>query len=133
MAPGGAKMTAKIEAAPVAELLMGLCRNGWRLERHCGRPLIRLGALRKRQRDQHAAANKPMPHQAPKYPRLPACLDAGRGVQVSRHSPRNASRKGKLCRACDNCTKDRRTSRAAPAAAVKTLRLARLMRGGAFF
>src|SRR6266700_5508849 len=129
MAPGGAKMAAKIEAAPLVGHFTGLCCNRWRLERHCGRPLIRLGALRKRQRDQHAAANKPMPHQAPRYPRLPACPDAGRCVKVSRQSPRNASRKEKLCRACDNCTKDRRTSRAAPAAAVKTLRLARLVRG----
>src|SRR5882724_12722241 len=78
MAPGGAKMTANVETAPV----IGLRRNGRRLERHHWRPFIRLGALRKRQRDQHAAANEPtpnepIPHQAPRYPRLPARPDAG--------------------------------------------------------
>src|SRR4051812_4479444 len=69
MAPGGAKMTADVEAAPV----IGLRRNGRRLERHHRRPFISLGVLCKRQRDQHAAAkeptpNEPMPHQAPRYP-----------------------------------------------------------------
>src|SRR5215470_9995430 len=80
MAPGSAKMSAKIETTPV----IGLCHSGWRLERHC-RPLIRLSAFRKRQRDQHAAANKPVPHQAP------TCARPQRGPLRSR-SP--ASRGG---------------------------------------
>src|SRR5262245_6706796 len=81
MAPGGAKMAAKIETTPV----IGLRHSGWRLERHCGRPLICLSALRKRQRDQHAAANKPVPHHAP------TCARPQRGPLRSR-SP--ASRGG---------------------------------------
>jgi hypothetical protein len=54
-------MTAEVEAAPV----IGLRRNGRRLERHHARPLICLGAFYQRQRDQHAASNEQMPHQAP--------------------------------------------------------------------
>ena len=42
-------MATEIEAAPVMGFLMRLCRNRWRLERHCGRPLIRFGALRQLQ------------------------------------------------------------------------------------
>src|SRR5712671_4108121 len=89
MAPGGAKMTADVETAPV----IGLRRNGRRLERPHRRPFIRLGVLRKRQRDQHAAANEPtpnepMPHQAPRYP---VCLFAPTQAAPSR-SP--ASRRG---------------------------------------
>src|SRR5439155_15345887 len=61
MAPGGAKMATEVEAAPI----IGRRRYGWCLERHDQRPLIGLRAFRKRQRDQHAAANKPVPHQAP--------------------------------------------------------------------
>ena len=82
-------MTADVETAPV----IGLRRNGRRLERPHRRPFIRLGALRKRQRDQHAAANEPtpnepMPHQAPRYP---VCLFAPTQAAPSR-SP--ASRRG---------------------------------------
>src|SRR5258705_9981310 len=61
MAPGGAKRTAEIEAAPV----IGLCGNTRRLERGDNGPFIGLGAHRKRQRNQPAAANEPGPHPSP--------------------------------------------------------------------
>lgn len=81
-------MTAEVEAAPVKWLR----HNGWRLERHHGRPFVRLSALRKRQRDQHAAANNPVSHQAP------TCVspDAGPRILALQLVAEERKQKGKI-------------------------------------